>query len=303
MSNSQEIACALVFLYRGSAENSCVRLPDEANWSEITALPKEQWPGAFAAACRACEERWPVHLIGFFEHADFERESHHALARAVRTVEKYCQRAEQDEIYRHTILGDVYQELRGLSSKQAQGAFFTPWHVASMMASIAGAAENPTAFVIDPACGAGVMLLAALDLVRQTHGPIAGFGLTLIGVDINPRVCEIARASLLLAGADPDQFWIFRGNALAQPIVGRYHETGELHTLDFHVTLANPPFGSKVSHSDLERDAADGPLEIPAHVLYREIPVLRTQDAEIKTLPEPEPAVAAKPRRSRKKAA
>ena len=48
------------------------------------------------------------------------------------------------------------------------------------------------------------------------------------GVEINPRVCQIAPASLLLAGADPNQSWVFAGDSLAQPIVGRDRRDGAL---------------------------------------------------------------------------
>ena len=41
------------------------------------------------------------------------------------------------------------------------------------------------------------------------------------GVDINPRVYQIAPTSLLPAGADPNQSWLFAGDSLSQPIVGR----------------------------------------------------------------------------------
>ena len=52
--------------------------------------------------------------------------------------------------------------------------------------------------------------------------------MTPIGVDINRRVCQIARASLLLAGANPNQFWGFAGDSLALPIVGRDQRDGVL---------------------------------------------------------------------------
>ena len=44
----------------------------------------------------------------------------------------------------------------------------------------------------------------------------------------HPRVCQIAPASLLLAGADPNQSWVFAGDSLAQPIVGRDGRDGAL---------------------------------------------------------------------------
>jgi type I restriction-modification system DNA methylase subunit len=139
-------------------------------------------------------------------------------------------------------------------------------------------------WVLDPAVGAGVMLLAALAVYRENHGLQKSTALTLLGVDIDPRVCEIARASLLLAGASPTQFWIGDGNAPAQPLVGRERRTGELRALTPHVVIANPPFGTKVSMAALEADAQRGPLIVPDEVLYRAIPKVLT---DRRPLPEP----------------
>ncbi len=53
------------------------------------------------------------------------------------------------------LLGEIYQTWE-VSSHHA-GQFFTPWHIASFMAQIIGT-EGET--INDPACGAGVMLIA-----------------------------------------------------------------------------------------------------------------------------------------------
>ena len=174
-----------------------------------------------------------------------------------------------------------------------QGAFFTPWNVAYAtalpMLDTAGAAEE---WILEPCVGGGVMLLAALDAYRHLHGPDAARRLTMIGVDIDPRSCQIARASLLLARADPNKFWIFAGNSLAQPIVGRDHTDGDLKTIRFQLVLTNPPFGSKTSAAELEAHAARGPLVIPDRVLYRRIPQVASSPVN-EPVGAPEPAKTA----------
>ena len=70
----------------------------------------------------------------------------------------------------------------------------------------------------------------------------------------------------MLAGADPHQFWVFAGDSLAQPIVGRDRRDGELRTLTFHVLLTNPPFGTSASVHTFATHAERGPLVIPDHV-------------------------------------
>jgi hypothetical protein len=59
---------------------------------------------------------------------------------------------------------------------------------------------------------------------------------------------------------------------LAQPIVGRDRRDGNLREMRFHVVLTNPPFGAGTARSVLETHAGNGPLVIPDHVLYRQIP-------------------------------
>ena len=64
---------------------------------------------------------------------------------------------------------DLYQNSRSLSGKQWQGAFFTPWSVAEFCARV----NEPhfSDFVLDPTAGAGVLLIAALDVCRERHSP------------------------------------------------------------------------------------------------------------------------------------
>jgi type I restriction-modification system DNA methylase subunit len=131
---------------------------------------------------------------------------------------------------------------------------------------------SPDEWVLDPACG-GVILLAALDVARELHGATAA--LTLVGVELDPRTAAIARASLVLAGAHPDQFWIGTGNALAQPLVGFDRRSGHLQPLRCTLSLANPPFG-KAASRDARHD--DGPpLVVPDRVLYRPVPCRRQE--------------------------
>ena len=70
-------------------------------------------------------------------------------------------------------LGRIFEEL-GLGNK-AHSQFFTPYHIAELMASISledksiidGLEERGYIKVSDPACGAGVMLIAFADALEQ----------------------------------------------------------------------------------------------------------------------------------------
>jgi hypothetical protein len=273
-------AGTLVFLHELSDPGAVAQPPGVARWQRLIAAREHECGQALDDACQACVQTWPEQLDGFFGDVRFAAEPSHTVKSAIGGMQKLADGASAagGPWDRRTLLASVSQELRGLSSRQARGAFFTPWHIAEMMARILLEPQDPSElWVLEPCVGGAVMLLAALAVYRERHGARAADALTLIGVDIDPRVCQIARASLLLAGADPNQFWIFCGDSLAQPIVGRDRGDGKLKTVNFHASLSNPPFGGKVSSSELEAHAMLGPLVIPDHVLYRQIPVRATR--------------------------
>jgi len=278
--SSAQGAIALLFLHELSAECTLGQPPRGARWERIIAKPTEEWGQALEDACQACLAQWPEQLEGFFAEARLSEEQPQVLAAAVKAIEGACAKADGEG--RQTILADVFQETRGLSAKQARGAFFTPWNLAAMMADIAGDASQET-WVGDLAVGGGALLLGYLERFRNRHGFLASRAVTLIGVDIDARSCQIARASLLLAGADPSQFWIFHGDSLAQKIAGRDRRDGELKIINFDVLLGNPPFGQKVSMTALAEHARRGPLVIPDHVLNRVIPSGSAQPAPAAT--------------------
>ena len=297
--SSAQGAITLLFLHELSAEHTLGQPPSPARWERITTKPVEEWGQAFDQACQACLAQWPEQLEGFFAQARLSEEQPAVLASAAKAIEGACANADGER--RRTILADIYQETRGLSAKQARGAFFTPWNLAAMMADITSGAARET-WVADMGVGGGALLLGYLERFRARHGVIASRAVTLIGVDIDARSCEIARASLLLAGADPSQFWIFHGDSLAQKITGRDRRDGELKPINFDVVLGNPPFGQKVSMTTLAEHASRGPLVIPDHILNRLIPRPSAQPApDVEPTPSrPSPRSA---KRSRRRAA
>lgn len=215
--------------------------------------------------CAICAATWPQHLDGFLDGVAFSAKTARENRKILDAVGGLPW-SDAATSGRYTQLADLYQWTRSLSTKQWQGAFFTPWHVASLITTMNEVALHD--WVIDPACGGGVFLLAALESVRARHGTRLADTVTLIGVELDPRTCQIARASLLIAGAHPDQFFIAHGDALSQAICGRDRSDHTLKTLRFGVVLANPPFGKG------SRTASAGePLIVPDRVLYRPVPV------------------------------
>ncbi|RMH39825.1 MAG: hypothetical protein D6694_10805, partial [Gammaproteobacteria bacterium] len=94
----------------------------------------------------------------------------------------------------------------GYPNKDA-GQFFTPWNVARMMAEmqlpsdraaaleIARTNEDGKISVYDPACGSGVMLIAAWDVARER-----GYDdlVALYGQDIDPYCVTMARINIIM---------------------------------------------------------------------------------------------------------
>ena len=92
-------------------------------------------------------------------------------------------------------LGSFYMERFSYGNN---GEYFTPWHVAYFMADMLD--PKPTETVCDPACGSGIMLLAARCVIHKKHGWLASsrYGRNLYGMDISDRMVKMARINLYL---------------------------------------------------------------------------------------------------------
>jgi len=112
----------------------------------------------------------------------------------------YAQAAE--ELRFQDILGELFMQL-DLKSVRA-GQFFTPWHIAEMMARMQ---FGPKPFqetverqgyvsVMDPAVGSGVMLLAFAKVVHDALGWDGLAKLRLYGTDIDERCILMCRIQL-----------------------------------------------------------------------------------------------------------
>lgn len=122
------------------------------------------------------------------------------------------------------VLGPVYETLGAEGHKQYLGQFFTPWPVARMMAEMQLGGAPPTGDASaggeerectpemarakpggglwrlgDPACGAGVMLLAGLSTLRERYGDAVLRHWSVTGIDID-RMCARMTALQLIAG-------------------------------------------------------------------------------------------------------
>ena len=119
-------------------------------------------------------------------------------------------------------LGNLYMNLDFGSSWSGQ--FFTPWHVAAMMARMLfdehikdEIGAKGYASVNDPACGAGCMLMAFADVCRSIEKLNYQESILFVAQDIDRVVAQMCYIQLSLLGCAG---YVIVGDTLTQPPVG-----------------------------------------------------------------------------------
>ena len=97
------------------------------------------------------------------------------------------------------ILKGVYQELIDLDTRHALGEYYTPdWLCERVVAELP--IERHTR-VLDPACGSGSFLRAAVARLRREHPDLGAGEIAerVVGIELHPLSVQIAKTTLLLA--------------------------------------------------------------------------------------------------------
>lgn len=98
------------------------------------------------------------------------------------------------------ILGTTYTFLRSQWDRRSSGAFYTPLAVSRMIAEMNPAQEGDR--VLEPACGAGGMVIAAAQVMRaHGHDPAT---VTWFLNDIDPLAVALAGVNALAHGLGPN---------------------------------------------------------------------------------------------------
>jgi hypothetical protein len=144
-----------------------------------------------------------------------------------------------------TDLGGIYEAIVPRATRLLVGEYYTPRGLADL--AIADLDPAPDERVLDPGCGAGVFLTAALAHQRDEAGGATGNLSRLLsgvaGVDINPVAVRSARLALLLellpdaAGAGRVSVPVSLGDA-----VGLTDGSEPLADLTAAVVVGNPPW-------------------------------------------------------------
>ncbi len=122
------------------------------------------------------------------------------------------------------ILKGVYQELIDLETRHALGEYYTPdWLCRKIVENYDFKTDSK---ILDPACGSGSFLLAAINRMKQLHHKITIEELSsqIVGIDIHPLSVQVAKTTLLLAFGNliknakrPVHLQVFLSNSILSP--------------------------------------------------------------------------------------
>ncbi len=140
------------------------------------------------------------------------------------------------------------------------GQFFTPREVVDFAVNVID--PLPSESVVDPACGSGGFLIAALERAwhhidksssgnKSIKAKRSFVSRNLFGMDIDPRMVRLAMMNLLIHGnlviAKTDR----RGQITCHNGLIYSNKIKEMKVESKHVVLTNPPFGSIESDMDI----------------------------------------------------
>ena len=142
------------------------------------------------------------------------------------------------------IFGQIYEGFLGeLQSAGTLGEFYTPRAITELLVELTDPQLGE--IVLDPACGTGGYLTAALEHLKAQARTVAertALGYNVIGWEYKPLPYLLANTNLILHDINLPS--IRYGDSLAQPLSQyRHRDRADL-------ILANPPFGGVVSDNN-----------------------------------------------------
>lgn len=145
----------------------------------------------------------------------------------------------------HDYLGQLYETFFRYTGGNTIGQYFTPRHIAKMMADLCGVERSD--IVLDPACGTGGFLVAAMNRVlersRLSRVEMVKLVRThLIGFDKEPVTAALCVANMILRG--DGSTGVHRADVFSSKKYPRNSAS---------VVLMNPPFPHKKTDTPPER--------------------------------------------------
>lgn len=165
------------------------------------------------------------------------------------------------------VKGHAYEEIVGANLRGDRGEFFTPRNVCNMAVAMLDPGEGQ--LVLDPACGTGGFLIAAMnwviekirrtelerwqgDLIRaepRMRDRVTRFASTsVVGLDFNPNLVKASKMNMVMNNDGAGG--LYQANSLANPATWdpQLQDLQLVGRVDLLMT--NPPFGSKIPIDD-----------------------------------------------------
>lgn len=215
-----------------------------ALWQSKGALRKDP-QNILADINRACEQAfWNAGkaVLAKSLHVD---EANDKLAVKARRIINILERLNVSVLTaEHDYLGQLYETFFRYAGGNTIGQYFTPRHIASFCADLLSVSINDV--VLDPTCGTGGFLIAAMERVaRENHisrsEMVKLVSTRLIGFDDEPITAALCVANMILRGDGSSS--VHRGDAFTAP---------EYPIGTASVVLMNPPYPHKKTDTPTE---------------------------------------------------
>lgn len=161
------------------------------------------------------------------------------------------------------VKGHAYEEIVGANLRGDRGEFFTPRNVCNMAVAMLDPSEHQ--LILDPACGTGGFLIAAMNHVTEKiraaevgrwkgdldraepriQERVRRFASNnIVGIDFNPNLVKASKMNMVMNNDGAGG--LYQANSLANPTTWDedLRARGLLGAADLIFT--NPPFGSKI---------------------------------------------------------
>lgn len=165
------------------------------------------------------------------------------------------------------VKGHAYEEIVGSNLRGDRGEFFTPRNICNMAVAMLDPIEGQ--LILDPACGTGGFLIAAMNHVieqiriaelkkwKGDHSRadpkiaarITKFaGACMVGLDFNPELVKATKMNMVMNNDGAGG--LFQANSLASPATWEQGLRDRELMESVDLIFTNPPFGSKIPIDD-----------------------------------------------------
>jgi type I restriction enzyme M protein len=161
------------------------------------------------------------------------------------------------------VKGHAYEEIVGANLRGDRGEFFTPRNICNMAVAMLDPGEKQ--LILDPACGTGGFLIAAMnhviekirraELTRWNNNVeraettirqrVAKFAEKyIVGIDFNPNLVKASKMNMVMNNDGAGS--LYQANSLVNPATWEEELRDRELLGNVDILFTNPPFGSKI---------------------------------------------------------